>query len=163
MLITIYYLFWTEGYKEPSDDIGFQSPAECISGAWTGNLLIQSSCAIPLCHSPICEGGTSSCIWLICFTSLKIFLSDIKCRFHSSPCAQFLKYFWHITIIFSLLSLFIIYYVMYQFILVKPMGLVSYTIADLWLWCSQFYSCVIIFILWPWSLLNNDLLYFGNF
>ena len=99
----------------------------------------------------ICEGGTSSSVWLICFTSFKFFLSDIKCRFHSSLYAQSLIYFWHITIIFSLLSLFIIYsYVMYQFILVKPMGLVSYTIADLWLWCSQFYSCVIIFILRPW-------------
>ena len=110
MLITIYYLFWTEGYKEPSDDIGFQRPAECISGAWTGNLLIQSSCAIPLCHSPICEGGTSSCIWLICFTSFNFFLSDIKCRFHSSPCAQSLIHFWHITISFSLLSLFILHF-----------------------------------------------------
>ena len=58
----------------------------------------------------ICEGGTSSCIWLICFTSLKIFLSDIKCRFHSSPCAQSLIHFWHITISFSLLSLFILHF-----------------------------------------------------
>ena len=58
----------------------------------------------------ICEGGTSSCIWLICFTSFNFFLSDIKCRFHSSPCAQSLIHFWHITISFSLLSLFILHF-----------------------------------------------------